>query len=90
MKDHIIEISVQQNTIISGNLCETVDKSNDFLTLIKISRSRMRVADSNSSDVAIPIDDCLMLDYQMFNRAPGFEVEAKDNTFFGANCPLYS
>ena len=47
----------------------------------------MRVAES---DVAIPIDDCLMLDYQMFNRAPGFEVEAKDNTFFGANCPLYS
>ena len=29
-----------------------------------------------------PIDDCLMLDYQVVNGAPGFEIETKDHTFW--------
>ena len=41
----------------------------------------MRVADGNSSDDDIPIDDCFMLDYQVVNRAPAFEIEMKDDTF---------
>ena len=42
----------------------------------------MKVADSNSSDDDIPIDDCLMLDYQVVNGAPAFEIETKDDTFW--------
>ena len=60
---------------------KTVDEQMTYWTPIKISRSRMRVADSNSSDHDnIAVDDCLMLDYQVINGTPGFEVEMKDDT----------
>ena len=88
VKDHI-EIPVpysdvfyhEQNNIL-GICVKIVDEPMTPWTPIKISRSRMRVADSNSSDDDISVDDCLMLDYQVVNGAPGFEAEMKDDTFW--------
>ena len=88
VKDHI-EISVPDSDVfyheqnnIPGICVKTVDEPMTSWTPIKISRSRMRVADSNSSDDDIPIDDWLMLDYQVVNGAPGFVIETKDDTFW--------
>ena len=66
---NIIEISVPDSDVFyheQNNIPEICVKTvNELITSWtpkKITRSRMRVADSNSSDDNIPVDDCLMLD----------------------------
>ena len=51
-------------------------------TPIKISRSRVRVADSDTSDDNVSLDDCLSLNYQAVHGVPGFEVETADDAFW--------
>ena len=48
-------------------------------TPIKISKRRIRVADSKTSDDEI---SCLSLDYQVVNGSPGFEVEMNDDLIY--------
>ena len=49
---------------------------------IKISRSRVKVADSDTSDDNVSLDDCLSLNYQAVHGVPGFEVETADDAFW--------
>ena len=51
-------------------------------TPIKISRSRVRAADSDTSDDNICLDDCLSLSYQSVRGVPGFEIETAGDTFW--------
>ena len=41
-------------------------------------RSRVRAADSDTSDDNVSLDDCLSLNYQPVHGVPGFEVETAD------------
>ena len=50
-------------------------------TPIKTSTSRVRAADSDTSDDNISLDDYLSLNYQPVHGVPGFEIETADNTF---------
>ena len=51
-------------------------------TPIKISRSRIRAANSDTSDDDILVNECLSLDYQPVDGEPGFEIETNDDTFW--------
>ena len=51
-------------------------------TPIKISRSRVQAADSNTSDDDVCLDDCQSLHYQCVDGVPGFEIESSDDTFW--------
>ena len=44
-------------------------------TPIKISRSQVRAADSDTSDDNVSLDDCLSLNYQPVHVVPRFDVE---------------
>ena len=59
------------------------DRETSSWTPIKISRSRVRAADSDTSDDNISLDDCLSLNYQPVHGVPGFEIETADDTFWG-------
>ena len=62
------------------------DRETSSWTPIKISRSRVRAADSDTSDDNISLDDCLSLNYQPVHGVPGFEIETADDTFWGLIC----
>ena len=87
VKDHI-DINVDddpnvyylERSDIPGVCVESRETSS--WTPIKISRSRVRAADSDTSDDNVFVDDCLSLNYQPVHGVPGFEVETADDIFW--------
>ena len=59
------------------------NRDRETSSLTPISRSRVRVADCDTSDDNISLDDCLSLNYQPVHGVPGFEIETADDTFWG-------
>ena len=87
VKDHI-DINVDddpdvyylERNDIPGVCVESGETSS--WTPIKISRSRVRAADSDTSDDNVSLNDCLLLNYQPVHGVPGFEVETADDAFW--------
>ena len=58
------------------------DKTTSSWTPIKISRSRIRAANSDTSDEDVCIDECVCLGYQLVDGIPGFDISMKGGDSF--------
>ena len=60
------------------------DKTTSSWTPIKISRSRIRAANSDTSDEDVCIDEYVCLGYQLVDGIPGFDINTKGGDSFWA------
>ena len=65
-----------------GVCVEQVDGTSTW-SPIKVSKRRVKPASSDTSDDDLDVDECLSFDYQLRDGVLGFEIETRDDFFWG-------